>query len=195
MSRVGARLSAWWSGWVALMSRREEGTSLALFRIFTGAALLLTLGSVIGTMQEVIDEMREQGTKVGAVTIRTFRPFPLAALRRALERAKRVVVFEKCLAVGMGGVVSNNVHMTLRRHDMPVYSVIGGLGGRPITRASLRAMLDRARADQLDETHFLDLNCEVVDKELEREQANARSGSIAENILRDIGVVGAAKTA
>lgn len=173
---------------------RDAGGLIGSYRAEDAETIVITLGSIIGTFSDVIDTMRDEGISIGAVTLRSFRPFPHDALRAAVEKAKRVVVFEKCLAVGMGGVVSNNVHMTLRRHDMPVYSVIGGLGGRPITRTSLRQMLDRARADELDETHFLDLNCDVVDRELERERANARSGSIAENILRDIGVVGAAKT-
>jgi pyruvate ferredoxin oxidoreductase alpha subunit len=42
--------------------------------------------------------------------------------------------------------------------------------------------------------HFLDLNEEVVNRELARIKQSRRSGSTAENILRDIGVVAAAKT-
>ena len=45
--RPGSRLASWWSGWVALTSRREPGTSLALFRIVTGTSLLFALGSVL----------------------------------------------------------------------------------------------------------------------------------------------------
>jgi pyruvate ferredoxin oxidoreductase alpha subunit len=38
---------------------------------------------------------------------------------------------------------------------------------------------------------FLDLDRKVVDRELDRERQTRRSGPIAENILRDLGVVGA----
>jgi pyruvate ferredoxin oxidoreductase alpha subunit len=145
-------------------------------------------------MQEVIDKMREDGVAIGALTLRSFRPFPTAVLRSALEKAKRIVVFEKCLAVGMGGIVSNNVRMALREISMPVYSVIGGLGGRPITQASLHRLFTEATQDTLEDLHFLDLNKDIVKRELEREASTRRSGSIAENILRDIGIVDAAKT-
>jgi hypothetical protein len=38
------------------------------------------------------------------------------------------------------------------------------------------------------------LNKDIVKRELEREASTHRSGSIAENILSDIGIVDAAKT-
>ena len=113
----------------------------------------------------------------------------------AFAFARRVVVLEKSLAVGMGGIVSNNVHMTLHGSALPIYSVIAGLGGRPITRKSLHGLFQKAMADDLDQTEFLDLKSKVVERELEREQRLTRPGSIAENILRDLGVVDAAKTA
>jgi pyruvate ferredoxin oxidoreductase alpha subunit len=173
---------------------RESGGLVSKYRLDDAETIVVTLGSVIGTMQEVIDKMREDGVAIGALTLRSFRPFPAAALRNALEKAKRVVVFEKCLAVGMGGIVSNNVRMALRKLSTPVYSVIGGLGGRPITQASLHRLFTEATKDTLEDLHFLDLNKDIVKRELEREASTHRSGSIAENILSDIGIVDAAKT-
>jgi pyruvate ferredoxin oxidoreductase alpha subunit len=93
----------------------------------------------------------------------------------------------------MGGIVSMNIRMALQHLPIRVHSVIGGLGGRPITRANLRRMFDKGVKDQLEEPHFHDINIDVVDRELEREKAERRSGSIAENILHDVGVVAAAK--
>ena len=46
------------------------------------------LGSVIGTVQEVVDEMRDAGAKIGSVSICSFRPFPIAVLREALQNAQ-----------------------------------------------------------------------------------------------------------
>jgi len=94
----------------------------------------------------------------------------------------------------MGGIVSNNVHMTLHGSTLPIYTVIAGLGGRPITRASLRDLFLRAMDDDLEETEFLDLKRDIVERELAREQQMTRPGSIAENILRDMGIVDVAKT-
>jgi len=172
---------------------RDSGGLISEYRTEDAETLVVTLGSVIGTMQEVIDEMRDAGEKIGAVTLRSFRPFPTAALRAAVSRAKRVIIFEKCLAVGIGGIVSNNVRMALSDSDIRSYSVIGGLGGRPVTRESLRRLFTEGVADKLDPTHFLDLHCDVVERQLARASAENRPGPDAENILRDIGLVAAAK--
>lgn len=174
---------------------RDSGGLISSYRTDDAETIIVTLGSVIGTIQEVIDDMREQGQKIGAVTIRSFRPFPLEALREALSGAKRVVVFEKCLAVGLGGIVASNVRMATRGLTTPVYTVIGGLGGRPITRPSLKALFEKSMVDALEETTFLDLKTDIVERELAREHELAKPGSIAENILKDMGVVDAAKTA
>ena len=173
---------------------RTSGGLVRPYRSTDAETMVVTLGSVMGTIEEVIDEMREDGHSIGAVTLRSFRPFPHSALRMEFANAKRVLVLEKSLAVGMGGIVSNNVHMTLHGSNLPIYSVIAGLGGRPITRASLRELFVRAIADDLEETEFLDLKCDVVERELEREKKLTRPGSIAENILRDVGIVDVAKT-
>jgi pyruvate ferredoxin oxidoreductase alpha subunit len=172
---------------------RDSGGLIGEYRTEDAETIVITLGSVIGTMQEVIDEMRDAGEKIGAVTLRSFRPFPAAALRAAVGHAKRVIIFEKCLAVGIGGIVSNNVRMALSDNDLASYSVIGGLGGRPVTRDSLRKLFAAGVADQLDPTHFLDLQHDVVNRQIERSSTGHRPGPDAENILRDIGIVAAAK--
>ncbi len=175
---------------------RDSGGLLKSYNAEGADTVVVTMGSVIGTMQEVITAMRAEGSSIGAVTIRSFRPFPKDQLREVLKDAKRVIVFEKALAVGLGGILSSNVRWALRGlTTTPVYSVIGGLGGRPITRPSLRRLFEAGSKDQLEDTHFLDLNIDLVKRQVERERSRTGSGPAAENILRDIGAVRAAKTA
>ncbi|MBT3014605.1 MAG: transketolase C-terminal domain-containing protein [Candidatus Thiodiazotropha endolucinida] len=174
---------------------RDSGGLISNYRTEDAETIIVTLGSVIGTIADVIDTMRDAGHKIGAISLRCYRPFPKELLRNALLECQRVVVFEKCLAVGMGGIVANNVRMSTRGLSTPVYTVIGGLGGRPITRKSLTDLFERAMQDDLEETSFLDIKCDIVERELARERAHTRSGSAAENILREVGVVDAAKTA
>jgi pyruvate ferredoxin oxidoreductase alpha subunit len=173
---------------------RDSGGLLKSFESEGAETVVVTLGSVIGTMKEVLANMRADGHSIGALTIRSFRPFPTKALREALKDAKRVIVFEKCLAVGMGGIVSMNVSMALQDGPQKVNSVIGGLGGRPITRANLRRMFEKGVKGELNSTHFHDINMDIVERELERTKVQSNSGSTAENILQDLGVVAAAKT-
>lgn len=174
---------------------RDSGGLISNYRTEDAETIIVTLGSVIGTIADVIDTMRDAGHKIGAISLRCYRPFPKELLRNALLECQRVVVFEKCLAVGMGGIVANNVRMSTRGLSTPVYTVIGGLGGRPITRKSLTDLFERAMQDDLEETSFLDIKCDIVERELALERAHTRSGSAAENILREVGVVDAAKTA
>ena len=136
------------------------------------------------------DKLREAGIKAGAVKVVSFRPFPLAALRAVLESAGRVVVLEKDLALGLGGIVASNVRMVLRGLPIPIYTVIAGLGGRAITKASLGRAFADAHADKLEDPHFLDLDWPVIDRELARAEEMRRSGPVAENILRARGLVG-----
>jgi pyruvate ferredoxin oxidoreductase alpha subunit len=98
------------------------------------------------------------------------------------------VVVEKDVALGLGGVVASNVRMALRGLPTPVYSIIAGLGGRPITKASLHEAFQSAISDEIEDPLFLDLKIDVIDRELARIKETRRSGPIAENILREMGL-------
>jgi len=151
--------------------------------------IVVALGSVLGTIKDTIDEMRDDGMKIGALGIVSFRPFPLEAVRDTLRYAKRVVILERALAVGIGGIVTANIRMALAGLELHGYTVIAGLGGRAITKSSLRDLFANAAADDLQPLTFLDLNTSLVERELRRAAATRRSGPAAENILRDLGAV------
>jgi pyruvate ferredoxin oxidoreductase alpha subunit len=168
---------------------RSSGGLIRPYRTEDAETIVVALGSVNGTVQEVVDEMRSDGSRIGSVSICSFRPFPLAVLREALQRARRVVVLEKCLAVGLGGIVSDGVRKSLSGIVLNGYTVVAGLGGRAITRASLRRLFEDAERDELEQVTFLDLNADVVSYELERESRTRRTGPTAEAILRRIGTV------
>jgi pyruvate ferredoxin oxidoreductase alpha subunit len=170
---------------------RDSGGLVHTYKADDADTIVVAMGSVLGTIKDVVDEMREAGHKIGVLGITLFRPFPIAQVREALRHAKRVVVLEKSLAVGLGGILSTNVGMALAAQPVDVYTVVAGLGGRSITMRSLHALFRKAEKNDLDPLTFLDLNRGVVDKQLERERATRRSGPAAEAILRDIGVVAA----
>ncbi len=173
---------------------RDSGGLLKTYDTEGAETIVVTLGSVVGTIKEVLAEMRAQGESIGVVSIRSLRPFPKELLNEALEHAKRIIVFEKALAVGIGGVLALHVRYAIGSFDRPLYSVIGGLGGRAITRPSLHQVFERGIRDELEATHVLDLDLDAVKRELERQRTRKLSGPAAENILRDIGTVRAAKT-
>jgi len=168
---------------------RDSGGLVRGYRLDGAETVVVALGSVLGTLKDTIDEMRDDGIPIGVLGIHSFRPFPQAAVRAALQGAKRVVVLERSFSVGMGGVVSTDVRMALWGLQMKGNTVVAGLGGRAITKASLHRMLREAIAGKLERLHFLDLDWRIVNKQLEREAHQRKSGPIAENLLRDVGAV------
>jgi len=170
---------------------RPSGGLVRGYRAEDAETVVVALGSVLGTIEDTIDEMREEGVGIGALGIKSFRPFPLEEVRAALGGAKRVVVLEKAFAVGVGGIVSANVRMALSGIDLETHTVVAGLGGRPITKRSLRGLFADAVADRLPPLSFLDMDWERVDAELARMAEGERSGPHAENMLRDVGIVAA----
>lgn len=170
---------------------RSSGGLLHPYRCEDAATIVVAMGSVLGTIKDVVDEMREAGHAIGVVGLTLFRPFPTAAMVAALRQARRVLVLEKSLAVGLGGILASNVRMALAALPIDVYTVIAGLGGRAITKRSLHALFRRAEKNDLDPVTFLDLDEKLVARQLEREKTRRKSGPVAENLLRDVGVVAA----
>jgi len=168
---------------------RESGGLLRTYRTEDAETIVLVLGSVMGTVEDVVDELREREQRVGAVALKCFRPYPLDEVREALGHAKRVVVLEKAFAVGAGGIVGQNVRLALSGLPVQVDDVVAGLGGRPITKSSLHTMLADATAARLGRLTFLDLDVERVERELQRARATVRPGPHAENMLCDLGIV------
>ena len=166
---------------------RDSGGLVRGYRLEDAETVIVAMGSVLGTIKDTIDEMRANGVKVGVLGVISFRPFPLQAVRAALKGAKRVVVLEKTFAVGIGGILATDVRTAMGDIALHHYTVVAGLGGRPITRKSLHEVFEKATRDDLPALTFLDLDWAIVNKQLERERAKRRSGPTAENILRDVG--------
>jgi pyruvate ferredoxin oxidoreductase alpha subunit len=168
---------------------RDAGGPVRAYRIEDAHTVVIALGSVLGTVKDVVDELRAQGHAVGVLGVTSFRPFPLAAIRAAVQGARRLIVLEKSMAVGIGGIVATDVRMAIDGLAMRVYTVIAGLGGRSITKAGLHRVFGQAMQDALEPVHFLDLDRDMVQRVLEHEREERRTGPIAENILRRIGTV------
>ena len=167
---------------------RDSGGLVHPYRSADADVVVVAMGSVLGTIKDVIDTQRAAGNRIGALGITSFRPFPIDAVRNALRGARQVVVVEKAFSVGFGGVLSTDVAMTLSGLPVSVATVVAGLGGRSITKTSLDGVFTAALGDELGRLTFLDLNRGLVERELERMALHRRSGPTAENMLRDLGV-------
>ena len=161
---------------------RDSGGLVRPYLTEDAETVVVALGSVLGTIKDTVDELRASGRKVGVLGITSFRPFPAAAVRDALGGARRVVVVERALAPGSGGIVTADIRAAV---DLEICTVIAGLGGRAVTRKSLLSLL---QTSELPSLTFLDLNTTLVEAEVARMSAARRSGPSAENLLRDLGI-------
>ena len=117
------------------------------YRTDDARVVLVAMGTAAQTARVVADEARDLGVAAGVLAIRRFRPFPREEIRRALGAAERVVVFDRSVSLGSGGIVATEIRDALYGVQSPeIVSVIRGLGGRDVTRETLARSLD-AEAD------------------------------------------------
>lgn len=130
--------------------RRHFGRSYGMveeYRTDGADLVLVTSGTITSTTREVVDELREQGQRVGLLKIRLFRPFPAAEVRSALAGAAKVAVLDRNIGFGVGGIFAQEVRAALYNHlEVPVSGFILGLGGRDVTPAVIREVIERASA-------------------------------------------------
>jgi pyruvate ferredoxin oxidoreductase alpha subunit len=150
---------------------RDSGGLVRPYKIERAETIVIALGSILGTIKDLVDQMQDEGIQIGVLGITSFRPFPGAEIREALLHAKRVIVLEKAFQTGIGGIVTQDVDHAIRGLSIECLTLVAGLGGRPITTTSLRKYLTQAMAGEVEELTFLDLDQEVVVAELARERS------------------------
>lgn len=165
---------------------RDSGGLLKTYRCEDAAVRILAMGSSVGTIEDAVDELRAEGLKVGVVSLRCFRPFPMQVVREALQGARVAIVLDRAIGAGSGGVVLLDVVNAMRRSEVAIKSVIGGLGGRAITKKSIKDILRAANEGTLSDTTFMDLDEDLVRRQLEREQASRRCGPLPESVMHDV---------
>jgi len=164
---------------------RDAGGLVRPYRMDDVETVIVAMGSVLGTIKDIIDEQREAGRKIGALSLGTFRPFPAQALREALDGARHVIVVEKAFAVGQQGFLAPQIRLELDR-DVKMTSLIAGLGGRPISKKSLAAFFARAEKETFEGMQFLDLRRDIINRELARLQEQWESEDVSEDEMRSV---------
>ena len=116
--------------------------------------VLVTSSSTTSPARVVVDEMRKQGKKIGLLKMRTFRPFPYDDVRNALKGAKKAVVIDRNIGFGKSGIFADEIKGAIANDpDHPIiYGYVTGLGGRDITPALIREIVEEAwESDTPDE--------------------------------------------
>ena len=75
--------------------------------------------------------------------------------------------------------------VSLKDPSVTRYTVIAGLGGRAITKASIKKALVDASEHRLQALNFMDLDIDLVERQLERERRTRKTGPLPEALIRD----------
>ena len=126
------------------LSGRHYGL-IEKYRIDDAERVIILMGSSVGTAKDTVDDLRNEGEKVGLIKIRVYRPFPYKEIRQALKNVKAVAVLDRAVSFGTyGGPVYTDLKATLYGNgvSLPVTNFIYGLGGRDIDKAQIRTAFD-----------------------------------------------------
>ena len=143
---------------------RDSGGFIKTYKLDKADVAIVSMGSVVGTIKELIDRLEEEGKKVGLLQICSYRPFPRKEVYRALKDKTNIVVLEKCISLGRGGILASDVRWSFPRaekKDRNISSFVAGLGGRNISIDDLRYMVEKVEKEPV-EFEFLGLKKELI---------------------------------
>lgn len=113
--------------------------------------MLVAIGSLCGTIKEVVDDLNSKGKKVGLLRVRSYRPFPAAAICAALKGVKAVGVIDRDLSFGYAGALYTDLKAAVYGKPDPapgIVNYVGGLGGRDIRVDEIEALYANLLGEQ-----------------------------------------------
>ena len=139
------------------------------YRLKDADRAIVAMGSVCGTVKEVIDELRAKGKKVGLLKITSYRPFPQQAIYEALKNIPKVAVLDRALSLGSYAPLASEIKAVFfgkKKRPEVISSFVVGLGGRDITKDSIREVLRLLTAKERS-LEFIDLKPELLKEKYE----------------------------
>jgi len=129
--------------------------------------VIVAMGSVCGTIKEVVDELRRKGKKVGLLKIISYRPFPYAKVYEALKNVALVAVLDKAVSLGAYAPLAIEIKAAFsgkKKSPKVISSFIAGLGGRDITLDSIKEIFRKLTQKEVAQ-EFIDLKPELLREE------------------------------
>jgi pyruvate ferredoxin oxidoreductase alpha subunit len=143
---------------------RTSGGLFKTYKLKDAAVVIVSMGSVVVTIKDLIDRLEEEGKKVGLLQICSFRPFPRREIYELLKNVKNIVVLEKAVSLGRGGILASDIRWSFPRSEQTkrhISSFVAGLGGRNISTDDLRYMVEKVEKEPV-EFEFLGLRKEII---------------------------------
>jgi len=137
------------------------------YRTKDAEKIIVAMGSVCGTVKEVVDTRRAKGKKVGLLRIISYRPFPYARVYDVLKDVPRVAVLDKAVSLGAYAPLAIEVKATFsgkKKSPKVISSFVAGLGGRDITLESIKEIFSKLTQKEVN-LEFIDLKPELLKEE------------------------------
>ncbi len=113
------------------------------YRIKGADYAILSMGTVCSTTKDIVDELRKRGEKVGAIKIKTFRPFPEEDILKATKNLKAVAVLDRNISLGQEGALYSEIKAAMKNCKTMIHSFIIGLGGRDVTPNMIKKVFSK----------------------------------------------------
>jgi len=163
--RAAAEIEAADRDWAALTGR--SGGSLVQVDGPEGARIgILALGSVLGTLAAARAAYPD-AVLARLIKLRAFRPFPVAALQQACVGLDELIVLDRALSPGAGGILGAEVRAALSGlEDVPrIHNFALGLGGRDVPMDVYPRLLAAAKAPAATRFAIFDVELERLPEE------------------------------
>ncbi|MCK5239383.1 MAG: pyruvate ferredoxin oxidoreductase [Candidatus Thorarchaeota archaeon] len=128
---------------------KHFGGPIDCYKCDDAEVVITSQGSMGAEAKDAIDELREEGYKVGNARMRMIRPFPVDAVRKLASKVKGIAAFDRGVSYGFGGHIAGEIRSVLFNtdHRPIVKDYIGGLGGRDMTVDDIKeVVLDTVKA-------------------------------------------------
>ena len=122
------------------LSGRRYG-SVEAYRLDEALRAIVALGSTAGTVKDAVDELRDEGCRVGLARITSFRPFPADELEAALRGVEHVTVLDRADSPGGVPPLAAEVAATLYGSGVELDRHVYGLGGRDLHPQDVRTIV------------------------------------------------------
>jgi pyruvate ferredoxin oxidoreductase alpha subunit len=138
---------------------RKSAGLIEGYHLKDATGVIVAMGSVVGTIKETVDDMRDKGEKVGVLKIISYRPFPAQAIYADLKNIREIAVLEKAVSLGGFGPLYTEIKSVFqgKKENPKISGFVIGLGGRDITKKSIQAVFEKLSGKQTD-CEFVDLN-------------------------------------
>ena len=126
------------------------------YKLDDAEIVVVTSGTTSSVTKLVVDQYREKGEKVGLMKMRTLRPFPHEKVRKLLPGRKRILVVDRDLSPGLGGVWAQEIRASTAHLSgmVPIQNYIVGLGGRDITPQTIVDVIEHGKKQEELEAEY-----------------------------------------